>query len=99
MSQNKNSAFRIPPQSIESEKALLGSIMLRPEALYDIMDILRHESFYAEKHRIIFNAIMDLFGKHEPIDLLTLSNALKDKNLLESIGASSYLAELVNSVP
>jgi len=99
MTQTKNSAFRIPPQSIDSEKALLGSIMLRPEALYDIMDVLRHESFYAEKHRIIFNAIMDLFGKHEPIDLLTLSNNLKEKNLLESIGASSYLAELVNSVP
>ncbi|MFA5830414.1 MAG: replicative DNA helicase [Candidatus Paceibacterota bacterium] len=99
MAQKQNSAFRVPPQSIESEKALLGSIMLRPEALYDIMDVLKHESFYAEKHRIIFNAIMDLFNKHEPIDLLTLSNVLKEKNLLESIGASSYLAELVNSVP
>ena len=86
MSQKQNSAFRVPPQSIEAEKALLGSIMLRPEALYDIMDFLRHEAFYAEKHRIIFTAIMDLFGKHEPIDMLSLSNRLKEKNFLESIG-------------
>jgi replicative DNA helicase len=99
MSQKQNSAFRVPPQSIEAEKALLGSIMLRPEALYDIMDFLRHEAFYAEKHRIIFTAIMELFGKHEPIDMLSLSGRLKEKNFLESIGGSSYLAELVNTVP
>jgi replicative DNA helicase len=99
MTQKQNGAFRIPPQSIEAEKALLGSIMLRPEALYDIMDFLRHESFYAEKHRIIFRSILDLFEKHEPIDLLSLSNRLKEKSFLESIGGSSYLAELVNTVP
>ena len=99
MSQKQNGTFRVPPQSIEAEKALLGSIMLRPEALYDIMDFLRHEAFYAEKHRIIFTAIMELFGKHEPIDMLSLSNRLKEKNFLESIGGSSYLAELVNTVP
>ncbi len=99
MSQNQNKAFRIPPQSIESEKALLGSIMLRPEALYDIMDFLRDESFYAEKHRIIFQGIMDLFGRHEPIDMLSLSNRLKEKNVLDGIGGSAYIAELVNTVP
>lgn len=99
MVQKANNGFRIPPQSVESEKALLGSIMLRPEALYDIMDILSADSFYAEKHRLIFHSIFDLFSKHEPIDLLSLSTRLKEKNILENIGDNSYLAELVNSVP
>ncbi len=99
MSQKNQSGFRIPPQSVESEKALLGSIMLRPEALYDIMDILNAESFYAEKHRLIFGGIFDLFNKKEPIDLLSLSTRLKERNFLDSIGGNSYLAELVNSVP
>lgn len=99
MTPRTNGAFRVPPQSIDSEKALLGSIMLRPEALYDIMDELEAASFYAEKHRIIYDAILELFSKKEPIDLLTLSNRLKEKNILDTIGGSSYLAELVNSVP
>ncbi len=62
---------RIPPQNTESEKALLGSIMLRPEALPEIMDILRPEAFYADKHKTIFMSMMDLYEKREPIDLLT----------------------------
>ncbi|MBI2120238.1 MAG: replicative DNA helicase [Parcubacteria group bacterium] len=99
MAQKTHSGFRIPPQSIESERALLGSIMLRPEVLYDIMDVLNEDSFYAEKHRLTFRSMLDLFSKHEPIDLLSLSTRLKERNLLDNIGGNSYLAELVNSVP
>jgi len=99
MSQRQNGGFRVPPQSIDSEKALLGSIMLRPEALYDIMDSLKPHSFYADKHRLVFEAILDLFSKKEPIDILSLSNRLRDKNVLDNIGGSSYLADLVNTVP
>jgi len=99
MTQRQGGTFRVPPQSIDSEKALLGSIMLRPEALYDIMDVLKGETFYAEKHRIVFDSILDLFSKKEPIDILSLSTRLKEKNVLDSIGGSSYLAELVNAVP
>lgn len=91
--------MRLPPQNIESEKALLGSIMLRPEALPEIMDILRPEAFYSEKHRIIFLAMMDLYEKRDPIDLLTLSSKLKEKSELDRIGGMSYLTELVNTVP
>ena len=65
--------IRIPPQNVESEMALLGSIMLRPEAIVEIMDILRPEAFYADKHKTIFEAMMHLYEKREPIDLLTLS--------------------------
>jgi len=91
--------IRIPPQNVESERALLGSIMLRPEALAEIMDILRPEAFYADKHKTIFEAMMHLYERREPIDLLTLSSKLKETVDLDRIGGISYLTEIVNAVP
>lgn len=90
---------RIPPQSLDAEQALLGSIMLRPEAIYEIIDIVNSKSFYASKHALIYETMIELFAKREPIDLLTLSSRLKEKGLLEQIGGSSYLTELVSIVP
>ncbi len=95
----KPNVLRVPPHNLDSEKALLGSIMLKPDAIYDIMDILHSDSFYAEKHRMIFIAMMDLFGKREPIDLLSLSARLKEQSKLEQVGGSTFLTELVNAVP
>ncbi|MDD5068269.1 MAG: replicative DNA helicase [Candidatus Pacebacteria bacterium] len=91
--------LRIPPQSLDAEKALLGSIMLRPEAINEVFDIVKSESFYAEKHRIIWTIMMELYAKSTPIDLLSLSSRLKEKDRLEQIGGSSYLTEIVNTVP
>ena len=91
--------LRVPPQSIESEKALLGSIMIKPSALNDIVDIISQDSFYVEKHRLIFGTMIELFSKSEPIDLLSMSNRLKEKDLIDNVGGRSYLAEMVNSVP
>lgn len=91
--------LRIPPQDIDAEKALLGSIMLRPAGIHDINDIVFPDSFYAEKHKIIYQAALDLNQKHEPIDLVTLSTRLKEKNQLTEIGGRSYLTEVVNIVP
>ncbi len=91
--------IRIPPQNVESEQALLGSIMLRPEALVDIMDILKPEAFYTDKHKTIFDAMVKLYEKREPIDLLTLSSKLKESGDLDRIGGMSYLTEIVNTVP
>ncbi|MBI2475728.1 MAG: replicative DNA helicase [Candidatus Taylorbacteria bacterium] len=91
--------LRVPPQNIEAEAALLGSIMLRPEAINEIIDIIKPESFYAEKNRLIFKVMMELFGKSAPIDLLSLSSRLQEKDLLEQIGGAAVLAELVQSVP
>lgn len=95
----KKSVTRIPPNNIDSERALLGSIMLRPEAIHEIMDIIRADAFYAEKHRLIFQSMSELFTKNEPIDLLTISSRLTEKNQLEQIGGTGYLTELVNLVP
>ncbi len=91
--------LRIPPQSLEAEMALLGSIMLRPEALFELSDTVSPDSFYSEKHRIIFDAMMELFVKRSPIDLLSVSSRLKDKGWLDQIGGNTYLTEIVNVVP
>lgn len=94
-----NINLRIPPQDLNSEKALLGSIMLKTEAIFEIMDFINEDCFYAEKNKIIFKAMMELFSKKEPIDMLTLSNKLKDKKSFDQIGGNTYLVELVNIVP
>ena len=91
--------YRLPPQNIESEKALLGSILLRPEGMHEVIDIISAHSFYSEKHRIIFEAMLELFAKGDPIDFLSLSSRLKEKKLLEKVGGSSYLTELTHTVP
>lgn len=91
--------LRVPPQNSDSEKALLGSIMLRPEVIYDILDIISEDCFYSEKHRIVFKAMTELFAKKEPMDLLTLSSILKEQNQLDSIGGNIFLTELVETVP
>ena len=91
--------IRIPPQNTESEMALLGSIMLRPEVLPEIMDMLVPEAFYTQKHRTIFSAMQDLYKRQEPIDLLTLSSRLKESGDIDRVGGASFLTEIVNSVP
>ena len=91
--------LRIPPQDLDSERALLGSVLLKTESLFEIMDFISEDCFYAEKHRIIFNAIMDLFSKKDPVDLLTLATKLKEKKVFDEVGGNKYLTELVNAVP
>jgi len=91
--------LRIPPQSIEAEKALLGSIMIRPDVINEVMDVVAAHSFYVEKHRNIWKTMLELFSKGTPIDLLSLSSRLKEKEQLEQVGGASFLTELVNAVP
>jgi replicative DNA helicase len=90
---------RIPPQSMDSERALLGALLLKPEAIHDISDTVRADSFYAEKHRVIFETMRELSDRGEPIDLLSLSERLQAKNLLERAGGRPYIAELASSAP
>lgn len=95
----KKDDLRLPPQSLESEQAVLGSIMLRKDAIHEVEDILSPDSFYAEKHKKIFQAMLDLSAKNEPIDMLSLSTKLSEQKILETVGGNVYLAEMVNSVP
>jgi replicative DNA helicase len=90
---------RIPPQAIDAERALLGSIMLKAEAIHEVTDTVSTDSFYVERHRIIFRAFVELAGAGNPIDLLSTANRLKDMKELDRAGGNSYLAELVSAVP
>ncbi len=90
---------RLPPQSTKAEQSVLGSLMLDKEAIIKVADILESDDFYRGTHSDIYQVMLDLFEKNEPIDLLSLTNCLEQRNQLEKVGGASYLTELVNSVP
>jgi len=94
-----NSLYKLPPQSLEAEESLICGIIIDDTKLSDIIDILLPEDFYRSAHQKIFSSIVNLFSKKEPIDLTTLSNALKERGHLEEIGGIIYLATLVDTVP
>ncbi len=89
---------KVPPQSVDLEEAVLGAIMLNQSALTEVIDKLKPEMFYKESHSKIFRAIFNLFGKSEPIDILTVTNELKKMGDLEIIGGPYFIASLTNRV-
>jgi len=90
---------RIPPQDADAERALLGSLMLNPKGMHQVVDIVRPESFYLDRHAEIYRVMQDLFSKGEPIDLVSVTSMLRERGLLDRAGGGSYLAELSNMVP
>lgn len=86
---------RVPPQDLDTERALLGAIMLNPTAMYEIADIVSPDSFYAAKHKTIYDAMLSLYARGEPVDLVSLSARLKEKKMLDKVGGNTYLSELV----
>jgi replicative DNA helicase len=93
------SLYKVPPQNLEAEQSILGSILLENSAINSVLEVLTKNDFYNEAHRKIFHVIIELSEKNEPVDLITLSNALRDKNLLDAAGGTAYLASLVDNVP
>lgn len=91
--------MRIPPQSLEAERALLGALMLRPDGIHEVSDLITSDSFYAEKHRAVYRAMVALSTAGSPIDLLSVTNYLVEHQELERAGGRTYLAELVGAVP
>jgi len=91
--------FKLPPQDIEAEKSVLGALMLDKDAIIKVADVITSADFYTPNHSKIFEAIFELFEKGEPIDILSVSKKLKDRNELIEIGGSAYLTELINLVP
>jgi len=89
----------IPPQNLEAEESVLGSILLDPEGLTKIADQLTHEDFYVDKNGQIFKAMLELYEQREPIDLLSLTNKLEASKMLESVGGRSYLVSLASAIP
>lgn len=90
---------KLPPQNVQAESSLLGSILIDVEALTKVADTLRTDDFYEKRHTTIFESILELYEQQHAVDVLTLSEKLETKGVLDTVGGSSYLTELANSVP
>lgn len=95
---NTSQTIKVPPQNIEAEQIVLGSLLLDKNAITKVVDILEPKDFYNPAHEKIYSAILELFEKHKPIDILSVTNRLKEKKILADVGGSSYLAELTNLI-
>ena len=94
-----NQMERVPPHSDEAEKSVLGSVILDKDALLEVLEILEPEDFYNEMHKEIYTAVIELYKRNEPVDLLTVSEELRRRNSLEMVGGRSYVALLSTIVP
>lgn len=92
-------AGKVPPQNVDAEMSLLGAVLIDEETLADITEHVKPHDFYDKRHAIIFDAMMRLYEKNKPVDLLTLTDELKRKKELDDVGGSAYLTELTNYVP
>ena len=90
---------KLPPQAIEAEECLLGSLILDKNAIIKTGDFLQARDFYKKIHQDIYQAILDIFEKGDPVDMISVANRLKEKNMLENTGGNAYLSSLVNTVP
>ena len=89
----------MPPQNLEAEQSLLAGVLVDPESMNKVVDILLPEDFYRDDHARVFELMLDLSEKNEPIDIVTMSSAAKDKGILEKIGGVTYLNNLVDLMP
>lgn len=99
MSAKEVPAGKVPPQNIDAEKSLLGAVLIDEEVLADVSEHVKAKDFYDKNHTRVFGAMMRLYERHKPVDLLTLTDELKKKDELDIVGGSSYLTELTNHVP
>ncbi len=97
--QTEVSLQRLPPQNIEAEQVVLGAVLIENDSINKIVEALSPDDFYKESHRRIFSVMLDMFEAREPIDAVTLADALRGKGGLEQVGGASYLAYLVSLVP
>ncbi|EKD32777.1 MAG: hypothetical protein ACD_76C00149G0008 [uncultured bacterium] len=93
-----NKAERVPPQNLEAEQSVLGAILIDPESIIKVSDIIHPDDFYLEKHKQIYDTILELSEKNQPIDMISVSNKLEEKGSLKEAGGRSYLADLTNAV-
>jgi replicative DNA helicase len=89
---------KLPPQALELEEAVLGALMLEKDALTSVIDILKPKSFYKDAHQRIFSAILALFDKSEPIDILTVTQQLREQGELEMVGGPFYVMNLTTRI-
>jgi replicative DNA helicase len=94
----KQDKLKLPPQNIEAEQAVLGGILIDKNAIFKIADILAAADFYTPAHERIYETILELYEKHQPIDIVSVGNRLKERDILKDIGGAGYLAELTNRI-
>lgn len=99
MKQIDSTLDKLPPQNIEAEQSVLGAILIDNNGLTSALELLDHNDFYKDSHRRIFDAMIELYDKNEPIDIITLTDQLRRKNDLEAVGGTGYLTSLVSMVP
>jgi replicative DNA helicase len=90
---------KIPPHNKEAEQSVLGSVLIDKDAILKIIDLIGSDDFYYDIHKMIYEAMVDLYNRHDPIDLLTLANLLEERKQIDTVGGPAYLAELTSSVP
>ena len=95
----EQTTLNIPPHSIEAEQAVLGSILLNDKCWDDVAENVVKEDFYRFEHRLIFEEMEKLMAQQAPVDLITLEQALKNREVIEQVGGFAYLAELSNNTP
>jgi len=91
-------ALKVPPQNLEAEQSVIGSLLIDKNAILKVADLLRPDDFYNPSHEKIFEVILELYEKRQPIDISSVTNRLKERELLMQVGGSGYLAELTNQV-
>jgi replicative DNA helicase len=89
---------RLPPQSLDAEQAVLGALLVSPDGMSRVVDLLDADSFYRKAHQVVYAAMLDLFDHNEPIDIVTISQYLKDDGKLENVGGRQYITDLALSV-
>ena len=94
-----SSIDRVPPNNVEAEEALLGSLLIDTDAIFEVASFLHADAFYLEKNRWVYQAILDLNEGHKPVDLITLSDELRRREQLDELGGEAYLIGLINLVP
>ena len=90
---------RIPPHDEQAESSILGAILIDREAISDIVDFLRPEYFYKDIHAYVYSAMLSLYEKREPIDIVTVTAELKKMGKYKDVGGAAFLTELTNAVP
>ena len=90
---------RLPPQNVEAEQSVLGSLLIDPDAIIKVGSFLRPEDFYREPHQIVYQAILTLHDRRQPADFVTLVDELTRQEQLETVGGPAYLSSLINLVP
>jgi replicative DNA helicase len=90
---------RVPPHNLEAEESVLGSMMLSAEAIAEVIEVLRPEDFYRGSHRKIYQTLLDIYGRGEPVDAITAAAELTRRGIMEDVGGALFIHDLVERVP